>query len=171
MNPSTRVDRRFQPGIHLIGLCAALFCACESKTVAPMDASVVPLTKSEEKSIEKARPEDGIQDTEKGEVLQATGKARKGMDVSLARQSASSRARANIAKLLKDKGYTLDPPGVLNNVTIERIWTEGRYVYALGVLPLSELEKPVNDPNSAPSNNDKGDEPVNPNSSKGGEQP
>jgi hypothetical protein len=171
MYQGLRVDLNILRGIHLFGLCAILFCACESKEKAPVDASVVPLTESEVKSIEKAPPEDGIKESGEGEVVQAVGKALKGMDVSLARQSASNRARANIAKVLKDKGYALDPPGVLNGVTIERIWTEGRYVYALGVLPLSKLTKPVNDPNSAPSNSEEGDKPVNSNSTKQGEEP
>jgi hypothetical protein len=103
-------------------------------------------------------PEDGIVEEGEEKVVQAVGKARKGMDVSLSRQAASNRARAGIAKLLKEKGIEIDPPGMLNGVTIERIWTEGKFVYALGKLVIP-ADQPVNDSDPASSNPGMKDDP------------
>ncbi len=93
----------------------------------------------------------------------ATGKARKGRDVSLARQAAANRARRNLVKLLKKEGYSLQPPGVLREATIERVYTRGKFVYAECVLALPDepgaLNETLNDPAAVPSKSTKEDIP------------
>jgi hypothetical protein len=104
-------------------------------------------------------PETGIFEQGDEQIVKAVGKARKSRDISLARQAAANRARGNILKLLKEKGYSVDSPGILKGVAIERTYIQGQFVYAVGVLPLTEIEKTVNVPAPDSSNSTREDQP------------
>lgn len=85
-------------------------------------------------------------------VYRARGRAPRGPDISLARQAVANRARANLAKLLKDKGLSAESPVNLKDATIERFYARGRYVYAVAAMTLPEQDGSVNVPASDPSN-------------------
>ncbi|MBW1808393.1 MAG: hypothetical protein JRJ87_09380 [Deltaproteobacteria bacterium] len=123
------------------------------------DETLEPVTDGGADATDAQEPETGIFDQGEEQVVKAVGKARKSRDISLARQAAANRARGNILKLLKEKGYSIDSPGILNGVAIERTYTKGQFVYAVGVLPLTEIEKTVNVPASDSSNSTREDQP------------
>ena len=85
-------------------------------------------------------------------IIRATGRARKGRDVSLSRQAAANRARGNLLKLLKEKGYTIEPPGILREAVIERYYFKGKFIYAVSSLPLSKVTGTLNESDPPPSN-------------------
>ncbi len=85
-------------------------------------------------------------------VVRATGRARKGRDVSLSRQAAANRARGNLLKLLKEKGYSVEPPGILREAVIERYFFKGKFIYAVSSLPLSKVTGTLNESDNPPSN-------------------
>lgn len=85
-------------------------------------------------------------------VIRATGRARKGRDVSLSRQAAANRARGNLLKILKEKGYSVEPPGILREAVIERYFFKGKFIYAVSSLPLSKVTGTLNESDPPPSN-------------------
>ena len=84
-------------------------------------------------------------------VVRATGRARKGRDVSLSRQAAANRARGNLLNLLKEKGYSVEPPGILREAVIERYFFKGKFIYAVSSLPLSKVTGTLNESDPPPS--------------------
>jgi len=85
-------------------------------------------------------------------VIRAIGICPKGRDVSLARQVAAQRARRNLLKLMKDKGYPVESPGILRESVIERFYFKGKFIYAVSSIPLSKVTGTLNESENPPSN-------------------
>jgi ATP sulfurylase len=68
----------------------------------------------------------------------ATGRAKKGRDVSLSRQMAANRARQKLKAFLEKKGYLKDADQNVANITIEKYYTKNKFIYAQAVYKLSE---------------------------------
>ncbi|HUU02007.1 MAG TPA: hypothetical protein VM425_11230 [Myxococcota bacterium] len=139
-------------------LIAAVFlpaCKKKSEITASPDAATTPAdtgAPSLPDSGAVTEPATGVFDAENGQIARAEGRAPKGVDISLARQAAANRARANLAKILKDKGISVESPMTLRGATIERVYTRGRYVYAVAAVSLPEQDDGVNVPAPDPSN-------------------
>ncbi len=83
-------------------------------------------------------------------VLRATGRAKRSVDISLARDAAAERARAQLLKILKKKGYLDASSNRLEGATIERYFQRGRYIYAVAAI---EVEPAVNQSGAPASKN------------------
>jgi hypothetical protein len=119
----------------------------------PIEAAATVDTAAEEKVvIEKAEDETSA-------LVKSTGRAQKGQDIGMARDLAANRARLGITKLLKEKGYPVELPGYMQGVTIEKVYTKGRYVYAVASFLVPDPAK-LNQ-GGKPSSNTPGD-PQNP---------
>jgi hypothetical protein len=158
-------DSRFPAGIHFLflGLLTGIFLlsACEKEKESNELPVEVPTPPAEEPaqvpdagSEPAAEPDivEGIFGEGDGAVIRATGRARKGRDVSLSRQAAANRARGNLLNLLKEKGYSVEPPGILREAVIERYFFKGKFIYAVSSLPLSKVTGALNESEPPPSN-------------------
>lgn len=116
----------------------------------PADAGIVPDAGSEPGT----EPEvvEGIFGEGQDAVIRATGRARKSRDISLSRQAAANRARRNLFKVLKEKGYSVEPPGILREAVIERYFFKGKFIYAVSSMPLSKVTGSLNESGQPPSN-------------------
>jgi hypothetical protein len=157
--------RLIQSGCVFLVSLALLLPACEKKAeiTDQTDAATIPEdagttagadSLAEVPALPDAgeEPSTGVFNEEKRQVARAKGRAPKGVDISLARQAAANRARANLAKLMKDKGFSTESPLNLQDATIERFYTRGRYVYAVAAMTLPEQDGSVNVPAPDPSN-------------------
>jgi len=165
MNTYLPFDQRILSRIHFLflGLLTGMFllAGCEkSKESEPIQVEVPPPPTEEPQAVPDAgaQPEvepdvvEGIFGEGDEAVIRATGRARKGRDVSLSRQAAANRARGNLLKLLKEKGYTVEPPGILREAVIERYFFKGKFIYAVSALPLSKVTGTLNESENPPSN-------------------
>jgi hypothetical protein len=165
MNTYLPFDQRIFTRIHFLflGLLAGMFllAGCEkSKESEPIQTEVAPPPTEEPQAIPDAgalpEPEPDVVEGVFGEgdeaVIRATGRARKGRDISLSRQAAANRARGNLLKLLKEKGYSVEPPGILREAVIERYFFKGKFIYAVSSLPLSKVTGSLNESENPPSN-------------------
>ncbi len=151
--PLDLANMRLIQSICVFLLTAVLFLpACEKKSeiTASPDAALTPADFGADGETDLGA--DTPADKENGTIARAEGRAPKGVDISLARQAASNRARANLAKILKDKGISVESPMTLRCATIERVYTRGRYVYAVAAVSLPEQDDGVNVPAPNPSN-------------------
>ncbi len=73
-----------------------------------------------------------------GTVALEIGSAPKGHDISLSRQLAAARARANLLTLLKSKELVSSSTESIQGVTIERYWMSKGRIYALARLELQD---------------------------------
>jgi hypothetical protein len=165
MNTYLPFDLRILSGIHFLFLVlltsAFLLQGCEkSEETRNIQIEVAPPPTEEPAEVPDAgaepEPEPDVVEGVFGEgedaVIRATGRARKGRDVSLSRQAAANRARGNLLKLLKEKGYTVEPPGILREAVIERYFFKGKFIYAVSSLPLSKVTGTLNESEAPPSN-------------------
>ena len=161
MNTYLPFDLKISSGIHFLFLGMFLLAGCEkSKESEPVQIEVTQPTTEEPADAGDAgaepEPEPDVVEGIFGEgdeaVIRATGRARKGRDVSLSRQAAANRARGNLLKLLKEKGYTIEPPGILREAVIERYFFKGKFIYAVSSLPLSKVTGTLNESENPPSN-------------------
>jgi hypothetical protein len=165
MNTYLPFDLRILSGIHflfLVLLTGGLFLqGCEkSKETGEIQIEVAtpPTEEPAQAPDAGAEPEsepdvvEGIFGEGDEAVIRATGRARKGRDVSLSRQAAANRARGNLLKLLKEKGYSVEPPGILREAVIERYFFKGKFIYAVSSLPLSKVTGTLNESEDPPSN-------------------
>jgi len=165
MNTYLPFDQRILSRIHFLflGLLAGMFLlsGCEkSKESETIPAEVPPPITEEPKEATDAGAEpegessvvEGIFGEGEDAVIRATGRARKGRDISLSRQAAANRARGNLMKLLKEKGYSVEPPGILREAVIERYFFKGKFIYAVSSLPLSKVTGSLNESENPPSN-------------------
>jgi hypothetical protein len=165
MNTYLPFDLRILSGIHFLflGLLAGMFllAGCEkSKESETIQVEVAPPPTEEPQAVPDAgaepEPEPDVVEGIFGEgdsaVIRATGICPKGRDVSLARQVAAQRARRNLLKLMKEKGYPVESPGILRESVIERFYFKGKFVYAISSIPLSKLTGTLNESESPPSN-------------------
>ena len=158
-------DLRILSGIHFIflGLLTAIFVlpGCDKPkeseeiqievSTAPAEE---PVDASDAGSEPEAEPEviEGVFGEGEEAVIRATGLTPKGRDVSLARQVAAQRARRNLLKLMKEKGYSVETPGILRESVIERFFFKGKFVYAVSAIPLSKVTGALNESDPPPSN-------------------
>ena len=157
MNTYLPFDLKIPSGIHFLFLGTFLLAGCEkSKESEPIQIEVAPPPTEEPAEAPDAGGEPDVVEGIFGEgndaVIRATGRARKGRDVSLSRQAAANRARGNLLKLLKEKGYTVEPPGILREAVIERYFFKGKFIYAVSSLPLSKVTGTLNESENPPSN-------------------
>lgn len=158
-------DLRFLSGIQFLFLILLggvfLLVGCEkSKESEPIQIEVAqpPAEEPQDAGDAGAQPEgepevvEGVFGEGEDAVIRATGRARKGVDISLSRQTAANRARGNLLKLLKEKGYTIEPPGILREAVIERYFFKGKFIYAVSSLPLSKVTGTLNESKNPPSN-------------------
>jgi hypothetical protein len=165
MNTYLPFDLRISSGIHFLFLVLLtgvfLLQGCE-KSEETRNIQIEVATPPTEEPAEvpdagtEVEPEPDVVEGIFGEgdqaVIRATGRARKGRDVSLSRQAAANRARGNLLKLLKEKGYTVEPPGILREAVIERYFFKGKFIYAVSSLPLSKVTGTLNESEAPPSN-------------------
>jgi hypothetical protein len=165
MNTYLPFDLRIPSGIQFLfpGLLAGLFLlsGCEKpKEKEELPPEVAAPAREEPRDASDAGPApasepeviDGVFGEGDNAVLRATGRARKGRDISLSRQAAANRARGNLLKLMKTKGYPVETPGILRESVIERFFFKGKFVYAVSAIPLSKVTGTLNESETAPSN-------------------
>ncbi len=99
-----------------------------------------------------SREQGAPEDASTSAVARAVGRVPRGIDVSLSRQRAANLARANLLKLLKEKGVVARTENTLVGASIERFWMDGKYLYALAILPLKNVSGELNESGPAPSN-------------------
>lgn len=78
-------------------------------------------------------------------VAQAVGRARKSVDMGLARSQAAARARGNLLALLKKEGLAAEDAQALAGAAIEEVWAEGNILYALAVLTIENQAGELNE--------------------------
>jgi hypothetical protein len=166
MNTYLLFDLRISSGIHFLflGLLTGIFLlsGCEKskdseevRVDTPVNVSAPPTADAGDAGSEQvAEPEvvEGVFGKGENAVLRATGICPKGRDISLARQVAAQRARRNLLKLMKEKGYSVETPGILRESVIERFFFKGKFVYAISAIPLSKVTGSLNESEKAPSN-------------------
>jgi hypothetical protein len=165
MNTYLPFDLRFLSGIQFLFLVLLggmfLLVGCEkSKESEPIQIEVAqpPAEEPQDAGDAGAEPEpepevvEGIFGEGEDAVIRATGLCPRGRDVSLARQVAAQRARRNLLKLMKEKGYPVESPGILRESVIERFYFKGKYVYAVSSIPLSKVTGTLNESDPPPSN-------------------
>jgi len=174
MNSYKSLDRTTWRGIHLglvffLSLATAQGCKSSTEEAGSQDAGSAQAEiqtpqetdgqtqpadagAQEVASAEEQARQTGIQADGERLFARAVGKAPLGRDVSLARQAAANRARARLAKLLKEKGIISQALGLLRGASIEKFYTRGRFVYAVGVVDITDRKEELNVDASAPSN-------------------
>lgn len=165
MNTYLPFDLRILSGIQILflGLLTGMFLliGCEkSKESEEVSVEVTPPPTEEPADASDAGTEpeaepdvvEGVFGEGEDAVIRATGLCPRGRDVSLARQVAAQRARRNLLKLMKEKGYPVESPGILRESVIERFYFKGKYVYAISSIPLSKVTGTLNESNPPPSN-------------------
>jgi hypothetical protein len=145
-------------GIFLLAGCEKPDKSEEVRVEVPTPPAENPADASDAGSEQVSEPNavEGISGEGENTVVRATGRARKGRDVSLSRQAAANRARGNLLELLEKNGYSVEPPGILREAVIERYFSKGKFIYAVSSLPLSKLAGALNESAPSPSNTPKG---------------
>jgi hypothetical protein len=165
MNTYLPFDLRIPFGIQFLflGILAGTLplSSCDkSKEKEELQVEVVPPPEEEPAALQDAGSEpaaepevvEGVFGEGENAVLRATGICPKGRDISLARQVAAQRARRNLLKLMKEKGYSAETPGILRESVIERFYFRGKFVHAVSAIPLSKVTGSLNESEKTPSN-------------------
>jgi hypothetical protein len=165
--------------IALLPLILCLTISCKnnnSQTTDPASAATLPEEDSQAFTTDTTDIDDGHRD--EGIVYngsqayaRAIGKAPKGRDISLARDSAAASARGNLLRFLKEAGYVADSTDTLQGATIERYWKKGNFIYAISVVPLVALSPPLNGSSAPPSKEPEGKRPEAHGTPRGGSIP
>lgn len=159
-------DRTGDGLIHLLRTtCVLLFClplsvGCSKAPEGPLDAGTRPEPELDAGLTVAQDADPGIDGMvtaaldlrstgifQRGDrkVAQAVGKARKSVDMGLARSQAAARARGNLLALLKKEGLAPEDGHVLSGAAIEEVWVEGNILYALAVLTIENQAGELNE--------------------------
>jgi hypothetical protein len=176
---SASLSIRFLMFFAILSLTLCWTSSCKKNNSQPIDstsARAVPESDSETSTTDTAHidgehRDEGIVYDGSQAYARAIGKAPKGRDISLARDSAAASARGNLLKFLKETGYVADSTDALQGATIERYWKKGNFIYAVSVVPLVALSPPLNGPSALQSKEPEGTQPKADGSSTGGSLP
>ncbi len=159
------------PAVFLLALTAG----CDEQPAAP-DAAAADTTEPaapqepEEPSAADAGEPDaaaaadeaasGIFTRDGATEARAVGWAPLSADVGLARSRAAARARGALQRLLRERGLGPAAGGPLAGARIDRVWRQGRRLYALAVMPIEKEPAGMNERGAAPSNDPESERPA-----------
>jgi hypothetical protein len=168
-------DRARAGFIHLAAALslAVLATGCDERAAAPdataadAAAPVAPQEPEQPTAADAGGPEAAATEAATGiftragtTEARAVGWAPLSADMGLARSRAAARARSALQRLLHEQGLGPAAGGPLAGARIDRVWQQGRRLYALAVMPIEKEPAGMNERGAAPSNDPESERPA-----------